>query len=184
MLKEDPATYCLKLLTRFENEFGMESFVDYITIQPYSWFGIYSGSYVTDKHGNNTIYLPNTTDKELLKELFYHELGHSIYQNYKIPKYLTSLLNPILTEGFIEYRYRILANRSSERAEGMCSAYCLVDQEEEFCELVSLYMCNKGKKRFPYFNGIYIDLYQDKILKIKVKYIIKFLSKFKLRAQK
>lgn len=49
MLKEDPITYCLKLLTRFENEFGIDSFVDYITIQPYQWFGIYSGSYLTDK---------------------------------------------------------------------------------------------------------------------------------------
>lgn len=175
MLKEDPATYCLKLLTRFEKEFGMDSYVDYITIHPYHWFGIYTGSYVTDKSGNNVIYLPYTTDKELLRELFYHELGHAIFQNYKIPKYLTKLLNPVITEGFIEYRYRILTNNCHERPKGMCSAYCLVDQEEEFAELLSFTLLNRKRKRFYEFDNQIIDVSQDKLLLSKVSSFRRFL---------
>ena len=176
MLKEVPATYCLKLLTRFENEFGMDSYVDYITIHPYRWFGIYTGSYVTDKSGNNVIYLPYTTDKELLRELFYHELGHAIFQNYSIPKYLTTLLNPVITEGFIEYRYRILTNSYYDRPEGMCSSYSLVDQEEEFAELISFVFCNRRKKIFFEFQGEVIDIRNDKYLFNKVKQVRRFLS--------
>lgn len=175
MLKEDPATYCLKLLTRFENEFGMESYVDYITIQPYHWFGIYTGSYVTDKSGNNIIYLPYTKDKELLRELFYHELGHAIFQNYKIPKYLTKLLNPVINENPIHYRFRILLNHLDERPEGMCSAYSLVDQEEEFSELLSFELCNRKRKKEYLFGGETINLHEDLLLNKKVNKLKQFL---------
>jgi hypothetical protein len=174
VLKEDPSTYCLKLLTRFENEFGMESFVDYISIHPYHWFGIYTGSYVTDKNGNNIIYLPHTTDKELFKELFYHELGHAIFQHYKLPKNITNILNPIVTNGHISYRYRILTNNYKNRPEGMCSSYSLIDQEEEFAELTSFILCNKNRHKKYSFNGEEIELSLDLILSKKVSKIKNF----------
>lgn len=176
MLKEDPATYCLKLLTRFENEFGMDSYVDYITIQPYHCFGVYSGSYVTDKNGDNIIYLPYTNDKELLRELFYHELGHAIFQNYNIPKYLTRILNPIVNENPIHYRYRILINNFETRPPGMCSSYSLIDKEEEFAELFSFYLVNKHKKRFFIFDNESIDIFKDKVLKRKLEKLHHYLN--------
>jgi hypothetical protein len=176
MLKEDPATYCLKLLTRFENEFGMDSYVDYITIQPYHWFGVYSGSYVTDKNGDNIIYLPYTKDKDLLRGLFFHELGHAIFQNQIISKRLLNILNPYKSNDSLTYRFRLLKNIFEERREGVCSAYSLVDQEEEFSELFSFSLCNRHRRRFYQFDNETIDLKAEPELHKKVSFLRRYLS--------
>jgi hypothetical protein len=176
MLKEDPVTYCLKQLTRFENEFGMDSYVDYITIQPYHWFGVYSGSYVTDKNGNNIIYLPFTKNKVLLRSLFFHELGHSIYKHYKVSRKLLDMLNPYQTENMFSYNYRLLKNRFEDRPEGTCSSYSLVDKEEEFCELFAFTLCNRHRKRFYHFDEEVIDLKVEPDLERKVVFLRKYLS--------
>jgi hypothetical protein len=176
MLKEDPSTYCLKLITRFENEFGIDTFVDYISICPYHWFGIYAGSYVTDKNGNNVIYLPHTKDKSLLRETLFHELGHDHWANYKVPQYVLNILNPITSKNYLHYNYRLMKNWDDERPLGMCSAYSLVDKEEEFAELFSFVLSNRNNGLNYQYNGEIINLKSDPILKTKVDRFKRYLK--------
>lgn len=180
MLKQDPASYCLRLLTKFENEFGVDSYVDYITIMPYHWFGIYTGAYVTDKNGNNIVYVPYTKDKQLLRELLVHEVGHGIFNSMhgKLPVYLSKFLNPIRDDDYLTYNYRILTKTKGERPVGMVSPYCLVNYEEDFCETFSCYINYRDKNRFT-FSGHNIDLNLDNELNSKLKAMKRFLYSLK-----
>jgi hypothetical protein len=174
MLKRDPRSYAISLINKFENEFGIDVFVDYITYQPYEWFGVSTGDYWVE-NGETTVYIPKTRCKRTQEEILFHELGHAIVTNYSIPKYITNLIGNFDYENQLSYRIKCIRYLYKQRPEGMCSGYSLTNTEEEFAELISFVVCNRKRKRWYDFDGERIDLWKDSLLTKKVEAIKRFL---------
>ena len=175
MIKGDPRNYAIKLISKFEKEFGMDVYVDWVTYEKYSWFGIETAGYWLE-NGESIIYIPKTRCKRTQEEFLYHELGHAIAAHYKIPKYITNLIGDLNTENYLLYRLKCIRYLYASRPEGMCSGYSQTNSEEEFAELIAFILCNRRKKRHYEFQGEIIDIKMDDVLSNKVKSIKRFLS--------
>jgi hypothetical protein len=69
-----------------------------------------------------------------------------------------------------------MKNWDDERPLGMCSAYSLVDKEEEFAELFSFVLSNRNNGLNYQYNGEIINLKSDPILKTKVDRFKRYLK--------
>lgn len=107
MIKGDPRNYAIKLVSKFEKEFGMDVYVDWVTYEKYSWFGIEKAGYWLD-NGESIIYIPKTKYKRTQEEFLFHELGHAIAAHYRIPKYITNLIGELDNGNYFLYRLKCI----------------------------------------------------------------------------
>ena len=161
--------YAIYLINKFEKEFGVDLEVTWISLDPYSCFGNSAGYYVCENSNESTIFIPKTKCKRTLKEFVYHEMAHALFRKYHISAALKKLIGPWHSSNFLIYNIRIFISHFKTRGKGFCSAYSIVDGEEEFAELLSFVLTNRRKKRWFYFSGEVIDIKSDPLLSKKVK---------------
>jgi hypothetical protein len=128
------------------------------------------------------ILIPADAKGELLKEYVYHEIGHALIQQYKIPR--------TMLRHFVELSPKLSRDRAHKlyhdgvgSPKGWVSWYAMVTGTEDFCDTLAAYCCNDYRKRGHWvFENFYFDLNQNRILQRKILWVDRILEYCAARA--
>lgn len=134
-------TAAVDLIVAVEGEFQFDSGVMRVYVWPYAEGGTYYDREQWVVSG--ALGVPDVaTDSRCLREYVYHELGHAICDGFDIRSYLMPFIRKQVPHG---PGYEEAVNRASclPRLSGFVSGYARLDREEDFCETLSAYLCNR-----------------------------------------
>lgn len=131
-----------EMIVQVEEQFGFDSGIRYFAISPWNES---DGYFVKRLYWiwDGTVYLPEKGPKsKALREFVLHELGHAIYANFNLRGYLSPFLKKWPRN---DDQYNEWSTSASEyvRSRGYVSGYAKCCREEDFCETLSAYLCNR-----------------------------------------
>ena len=146
MKNELPA---LKFLYSKVNEFNNDWGYD-LTVKIKFW-NKYFAEYQGYHGGHGVIRLEAYKNRTEILEDLYHELGHAVLDQYKVPRHMLNIFrdhNPNITR---ERSGKLTCDDEIPPPSGYVSWYSMVNGTEEFCELLSAWACS-GYKMQGYIN--------------------------------
>jgi hypothetical protein len=119
---------------------------------------------------------PYQKRSEILEDL-YHELGHAVLDQYKVPRYMLNIFrdhNPNISR---EKSEKLTCDDEIPPPPGYVSWYSMVNGTEEFCELLSAWACSGyPKKGYMNYGGWKHSIDSEPKLKRKIKVIKEIIS--------
>jgi Putative zinc-binding metallo-peptidase len=140
------AQKAVNLIIKVEKEFQFDSEVKRVYVWPYKGSGDYR--YRENWVLPGTIGVPDSPPRSRkLKEYVYHELGHAICDNFDIRSHMKPFIRKSVQTSTKEYDKAINSAESKPRFKGFVSSYARTNREEDFCETLSAYLCNRSTWR-------------------------------------
>ncbi|MBT3340281.1 MAG: hypothetical protein HN405_05015 [Planctomycetes bacterium] len=148
------ANAAVRLIRAVEKEFDFKSGVKNIVVRKPKGDETDYGQY----HGKsywfirNRISVPAYPARSVdLKEYIYHELGHAIHDHFDITDYLSPFINKVIT---VQKEYVAASKKAVNwnRLPNFVNGYARTCREEDFCETLAAYLCNRAtwQKRIKY----------------------------------
>lgn len=142
-----------RLLEDLEDELRIDLKIDFIEVST-SILSRKTAMFYTEDDGSCVVTIGNGFKGKLLKEVLAHEIGHSLFQSYFIPKYL---IKPFLMDDeSFGFEDGVLYSISTTvigcgpfnfDSPNFISAYSRVSWEEDFCETFGHYLVYGIPKR-------------------------------------
>ena len=134
-------TAAVDMITEVEEAFQFDSGVKRVYVWPFKE----SGDYLPRETWvlSSTVGVPDhTPDSRSLREFVYHELGHAICDGFDIRSHLKPFIRKPVRRGR-EYSAAVAKAANYRRLPGFVSGYARLDREEDFCETLAAYLCNR-----------------------------------------
>lgn len=120
--------------------------------------------------------LPRRARGSLLREFIYHELGHALIDQYRVPLRLLSLF-VAESPGLKRSKAIELMGEDVAAPEGWVSWYAMVNGTEDFCEVLAGYASNGYRRKGQWqFSGFTFDVTHDRLLQRKIDWVEEILA--------
>lgn len=173
---ERTAKAAVRLIEKIEDRYGFDSHIKEVYCRP-------SSSLTAVYYSRNHYRLPGVMRipclpprSRQLKEFVYHEIGHSILDNYRIRSVLKRFTKR-KSDGWQYIMDTFLFSRQT-RQPGFVSGYAGICAEEDFCESLSAFLCSGGRdQKSIRYDGNNISLKSDPRLRRKLAVINQLLKR-------
>jgi hypothetical protein len=120
--------------------------------------------------------LPASARGAELREFTFHEIGHALIHQFRIPKRLHSRF--VEVSPHLHRRKAIeLMNDSEPAPLGWVSWYAMVNGTEDFCETLGAWVSNDYRTRGLWrFNNFVFNVGQDRLLQKKIRWVREILD--------
>lgn len=111
-----------------------------------------------------------------LREFTFHELGHAIIHQFRVPKQLHSNFCHI-SPGLHRKKAIELMCQNEPAPKGWVSWYAMVNGTEDFCETLGALVSNNYKSKGKWrFNDFIFDVTKDRLLQKKILWVEEILA--------